>query len=207
MSRRHLSTTVSRVTAGQRGAVLPQRGCVLWLTGLSGSGKSTLAVALEEYLVKRGYLAFVLDGDNVRGGLNADLGFSKKDRDENIRRIAEVAKLFADAGVICVTAFISPFRAARGRARRTIGAKRFLEVHVDADLATCERRDVKGLYRKARKGAVRDFTGVTQDYQPPAKPALRLDTGRQSVRACVGQLVELLRKRGILLGNRRIAAR
>lgn len=207
MSRQHLSTTVSHVTAEQRGAVLPQRGCVLWLTGLSGSGKSTLAVALEEYLVKRGYLAFVLDGDNVRGGLNADLGFSKKDRDENIRRIAEVAKLFADAGVICVTAFISPFRAARGRARRTIGAKRFLEVHVDADLATCERRDVKGLYRKARKGAVRDFTGVTQDYQPPSKPALRLDTGRQSVRVCVGQLVELLRKRGMLFGNRRIAAR
>jgi len=204
MKKHLISNTVSHVTEKQRESLLRQRGCVVWFTGLSGSGKSTLAVALEEYLVRHGYLAFILDGDNIRQGLNADLGFSKKDRDENIRRIAETAGLFADAGVICITAFISPFRAARGKARRVIGARRFLEVHVDADLAVCERRDVKGLYRKARRGAVADFTGISQGYEPPLKPALRLDTGRQSVRNCTGEVIALLRKRGMLQGNRRL---
>ncbi len=174
-----------------------QRGCVVWLTGLSGAGKTTLANALCEYLLGEGHLAFVLDGDQIRTGLNSDLGFSRRDRDENIRRIAEVAKLFADAGIICITAFISPFRKARENARRIIGPRRFFEVHVAADLKVCEQRDVKGLYRQARAGAVADFTGITQEYEPPVRPALRINTAACSVPAAVKALVALLRKKGI----------
>lgn len=201
------TAAMSHVSALQRESLLQQRGCVVWLTGLSGSGKSTLAAALEEYLVRRGYLAFMLDGDRVRAGLNRALGFSRKDRRENIRRVAEVAALFADAGVICITAFISPFRADRAKARRIVGTRRFLEVHANADLAICEQRDVKKLYRKARAGALPDFTGVSQPYEEPLKPALRVDTGRQSVRSCMGEIVAILRKRGMLLGNRRALKR
>lgn len=177
--------------------LLRQRGCVVWLTGLSGSGKSTLARALQEYLLGQGHLAFVLDGDQVRAGMNADLGFSRKDRDENIRRVAEVARLFADCGVICITAFISPFRHTRERARRIIGSHRFFEIHVAADLATCERRDVKGLYRKARAGLVPHFTGISQEYEPPLQPELRINTASCSVPAGVQDLVALLQRKGI----------
>ena len=177
--------------------LLRQRGCVVWLTGLSGSGKSTLAHALQEHLLAQGHLAFVLDGDHIRSGLNADLGYSAKDRDENIRRVAEVARLFADCGVICITAFISPFRKAREQARRIIGPARFFEVHVAADLSTCEKRDVKGLYRKARAGVVAEFTGISQAYEPPHRPALRINTAACSVPAGVQALVALLRKKGI----------
>jgi adenylyl-sulfate kinase len=177
---------------------ISQKGCVVWFTGLSGSGKTTLANALEKTLERRGVRAFVLDGDNVRKGLCIDLGFSKADRDENIRRISEVARLFADCGIICLTAFISPFRAARARAKRTIGAKRFFEVHVATNLSVCEQRDVKGLYGRARAAAIRDFTGVSQGYEPPAKPDLRIDTARIPVRRAVAALVELLKKRRML---------
>ena len=173
-----------------------QKGFVIWFTGLSGSGKTTLANALEKTLGRRGTRAFVLDGDNVRKGLCNDLGFSKADRDENIRRISEVARLFADSGIICLTAFISPFRDARARAKRTIGPKRFLEIHVATDLSVCERRDVKGLYGKARAAAIRDFTGVSQGYEPPAKPDMRIDTARISVRRAVADVMALLKKRG-----------
>lgn len=197
--KRSARTTASPTLSARRAreSLLKQRGCVVWLTGLSGAGKSTLAQALQEFLLGQGHLAFVLDGDEVRAGLNYDLGFSREDREENIRRVAEVARLFADCGVICITAFISPFRSSRARARRIIGPNRFFEVHVAADLATCEQRDTKGLYRKARAGAVQHFTGVSQEYEPPPRPALRINTASCSVPAGVQQLVALLRRKGI----------
>jgi adenylylsulfate kinase len=175
-----------------------QKGCVVWFTGLSGSGKSTLAHALAKTLERRGVQAFILDGDHIRKGLCRDLGFSKADRDEHIRRISEVAKLFADAGILCLAAFISPFRAARSRAKRTIGPKRFLEIHVATDLSVCERRDTKGLYGKARAAAIRDFTGVSQCYEPPTDPDLRIDTANVPVNRAVAELIALLKKRGML---------
>ena len=177
---------------------MKQKGCVVWFTGLSGSGKTTLANALRKNLEHRGFGAFVLDGDNVRKSLCSDLGFSKADRDENIRRVSEVARLFADCGIICLTAFISPFRTARARAKRTIGTKRFFEIYVATDLAVCEQRDVKGLYGRARAAAIRDFTGVSQGYEPPAKPDLKIDTAKVSVKKAVAGVVELLKKHGMV---------
>ncbi len=174
------------------------KGCAVWLTGLPCSGKSTLAVALKRELARRGVKAFVLDGDVVRQGLSRDLGFSKRDRDENIRRVAEVARLFADAGIVCITAFISPYRALRARAGRIVGPRRFLEVHVAAGAAACEARDVKGHYRRAREGRLPGFTGVSAPYEAPRRPDLRLDTAQSSVRACTAELVELIRRRGYL---------
>lgn len=159
-------------------------------------------MALQQWLLARGHLAFVLDGDDLRRGLNADLGFSRADRNENIRRAAEAARLLADCGVICIAAFISPFRAAREKARCIIGPKRFLEVYVAADLAACERRDVKGWYRKARSGSVSHFTGIHQEYEPPSRPALTLDTSRGTVRDGVRALIELLKKKGFLTKRR-----
>ena len=157
-------------------------GGVLWLTGLSGAGKSTLAFALEAALFRRGYQVYVLDGDNIRHGLNADLGFAQRERTENIRRVGEVAALFADAGLVCISAFISPYRADRATAR--VAAKgRFHEVYLDADLATCERRDPKGLYRKARAGQIADFTGVSAPYEEPVAPDLVLRTAETDVEA------------------------
>ncbi len=147
---------------------------VLWLTGLSGAGKSTLAFGLGEKLLAHGYQVYVLDGDNVRAGLNSDLGFSHADRIENIRRVGEMAALFEDAGMICISAFISPYRSDRETARRA--ARRFREVYVKADLATCERRDPKGLYREARAGRIRNFTGIDDVYEPPERAALVIDT-------------------------------
>ena len=183
----------SEIGPAERESLLGQKGCVVWLTGLSGSGKSTLAVGLERALFERGKLAFILDGDKVRQGLCKGLGFSDGDRDENIRRVSEVARLVADSGVICITAFISPFRAARERAGRIIGKDRFLEVHVAADLATCEKRDVKGLYTKARNGEISEFTGITSPYEPPENPALTIDTTSKTVVESVEELIELLR--------------
>lgn len=156
------------------------RAAVLWFTGLSGSGKSTLTNAVQDLLVARGVRTYILDGDNVRHGLNSDLSFSPEDRVENIRRIAEVAKLFVDAGVVVLTAFISPYRADRAQAR-AINADRFVEVHVHADLAVCEARDPKGLYKKARAGAIADFTGISAPYEAPESPEVRVDTGTTSV--------------------------
>lgn len=186
------------VTPADRAGVLGQRGCVVWLTGLSGSGKSTLAQAAEKRLIEAGQAAYVLDGDNVRHGLNGDLGFSPADRDENIRRVGEVAALFADAGLITLVSFISPYRAGRDRARAAAGEDRFFEVFVDTPVQECEKRDPKGLYRKARAGEIAEFTGISAPYEPPEKPALHLKTAGRSVDECVNELVELLIDRGVL---------
>jgi adenylyl-sulfate kinase len=164
------------------------RGAVIWLTGLSAAGKSSLAMAVERRLFARGCFAYVLDGDNVRAGLCRDLGFSAEDRTENIRRIGEVAALFADAGVIVITAFISPFRKDRETARKAAG-KFFHEIFVSADLATCEARDPKGLYRRARDGEIPDFTGVSSPYEPPAHAELILDTANKSLEESVDELL------------------
>lgn len=185
-------------TREQREALLGQRGATVWLTGLSGSGKSTVAVAAEQALIQRGHAAYVLDGDNVRHGLNQNLGFSPEDRTENIRRIGEVAKLFADAGLIVLSSFISPYREDRDRVRALHEAGRFLEAFVDADLATCEARDVKGLYKKARAGEIPEFTGISAPYQQPDKPEIVLDTAAHGVEECVAQLLGCLESHGLL---------
>jgi adenylyl-sulfate kinase len=167
------------------------KGAVLWFTGLSGAGKSTLAIALEEALFERNYQVYVLDGDNVRSGLNSDLGFSHEDRTENIRRVGEVAALFARAGVICISAFISPYRDDRAIARRAAGEK-FYEVYVAADLATCEKRDPKGLYKKARAGEIPEFTGISAPYEEPENPQITIDTSRQSINASVDEMLQFV---------------
>ena len=178
----HLTRVAHSVATTERERQNGHLGGVLWLTGLSGAGKSTLAFALEAALFARGYQVYVLDGDNIRHGLNADLGFAQRERTENIRRVGEVAALFADAGLVCISAFISPYRADRATAR--VAAKgRFHEVYLDADLATCERRDPKGLYRKARAGQIADFTGVSAPYEEPVAPDLVLRTAETDVEA------------------------
>jgi len=187
--------SVSRADREKR---LGQRGVTIWLTGLSGSGKSTIAVAAERELVERGRAAYVLDGDNIRHGLNKNLGFSPEDRTENIRRIGEVAKLFTDAGVIALTSFISPYRADRDAVRAIMEPGDFVEVLVDASVETCESRDVKGLYQKARAGEIPEFTGISAPYEEPDKPELVLDTNAQSVEESVAQLVGFLRDQGYL---------
>ena len=180
-----------RVSTEDREERNKHKGGVLWFTGLSGAGKSTLAFALEEELFRRGYHVYVLDGDNVRYGLNSDLGFSHKDRTENIRRVGEVAALFATAGVICISAFISPYIDDRELARRAAG-DRFHEVYVQADVATCEKRDPKGLYRKARSGEIADFTGVSAPYEVPLHPDITIDTRALSVASSVQTLIDFV---------------
>lgn len=178
-----------KVSREERVAKLGQEAATVWLTGLSGSGKSTLAFELERRLLDLGHVAYVLDGDNVRHGLSRDLGFSPEDRTENIRRIAEVAKLFNDAGIVLITAFISPYREDRDMARAIVGSERFIETHLATDLSVCEARDPKGLYKKARAGALPGFTGISAPYEPPLAPELRLDTGVLSVEECLARLV------------------
>jgi adenylylsulfate kinase len=184
------------VGRADRERLLGQRGVTVWLTGLSGSGKSTIAVAAEAALVERGRLAYVLDGDNIRHGLNRNLGFSPEDRTENIRRIGEVAKLFTDAGLVVITSFISPYRSDRDAVRALMAEGDFVEVHVDATLETCESRDVKGLYKKARAGEIPEFTGISAPYEAPAHPELVLDTNAMSVEESVETLLRYLDKRG-----------
>ncbi|WP_119419279.1 adenylyl-sulfate kinase [Desertibaculum subflavum] len=186
-----LFTVEHLLTVEARAARNGHRGAVIWLTGLSGAGKSTLAMQAERELFARGYSVYVLDGDNVRRGLNADLGFGASDRAENIRRVGEVAGLFADAGTVVITAFISPYRADRDRARRVCPGL-FHEVHVAANIETCERRDPKGLYRRARAGELADFTGISAPYEAPAAPELTIDTGTQPVEASVDELVRYI---------------
>jgi bifunctional enzyme CysN/CysC len=176
----HITRVEHRITIQQREARNRHRGGVLWFTGLSGAGKSTLAFALEEVLFDAGYQVYVLDGDNMRSGLNSDLGFSHEDRTENIRRVGEVAALFGRAGFVCISAFISPYRTDREMARRAAG-EQFHEVYLDADLATCESRDPKGLYKRARTGEIKDFTGVSAPYEPPHSAELVIQTAVQSV--------------------------
>ena len=187
-----------QVTRADRERLLGQKGVTVWLTGLSGSGKSTIAVAAEEVLVGRGRLAYVLDGDNIRHGLNKNLGFSPEDRTENIRRIGEVAKLFTDAGVIVFTSFISPYRADRDLVRKLHDEGRFVEVHVAASVDTCESRDVKGLYKKARAGEIKEFTGISAPYEAPTAPELTIDTNGEPVEKSVDRLVAYLEAKGYL---------
>jgi adenylylsulfate kinase len=188
------------VSRGDRETLLRQRGCTIWFTGLPSSGKSTTAFRLEHQLVQRGYLAYVLDGDNVRHGLNANLGFSAADREENIRRIGEVARLFADAGVVTMTSFISPYRADRDRARRIHHdtGLAFLEVFVDTPIDVCEQRDPKGLYGKARRGELKGFTGVDDPYEPPLAPEVVVHTGQATPDEAAGRVLDYLFANGFL---------
>ena len=186
------------ISRQDRERVLGQRGAVVWFTGLSGSGKSTVSRAVEERLTAAGRLVYVLDGDNVRHGLCADLGFSDEHRTENIRRIGHVAALFADAGVLVLTAFISPFKKDRAQVRDVVGDTDFLEVFVDAPLDVCESRDPKGLYKKARSGDIPEFTGISSPYEAPDDPALRLPTGELSLDECAAAVQTMLEQKAIL---------
>ena len=188
------------VTPEERHKNLGQKGVTLWMTGLSGSGKSTVAVALEQVLLQRGKHAYRLDGDNVRHGLNKNLGFSAEDRTENIRRIGEVAKLFADAGMITISSFISPYVADRDNVRKLHdeGKQLYLEVYVDCPLEEAEKRDPKGLYKKARAGEIKGFTGIDDPYEAPTKPELHLRTDQLSIEQSVLKIIDLLESKGIL---------
>lgn len=172
--------------------LLKQKGVLLWFTGLSGSGKSTVAIALERELQHRGYLCKVLDGDNIRSGINSNLGFSEEDRRENIRRIAEIGKLFVDTGIITICCFISPRREMRSLARDIVGADDFKEIFVNTPLSVCEHRDVKGLYAKARRGEISNFTGVTAPFEAPEHPTLEIETFKTPLRDNVRKIVDLL---------------
>lgn len=193
----NLTWHAGEVTPGERADLLGHSAACIWLTGLSGSGKSTLARALEKALVARGCAAYVLDGDNLRMGLNADLGFKPEDRSENIRRVGELARLFVDAGLIVTTAFISPYRADRELARAGLEG-RFLEVFLDPGLGVCEERDPKGLYVQARAGQITDFTGVSAPYEAPESPDLVVDTGALTLDESVARVLACLEERGIL---------
>ncbi len=190
VNNQNLTSVSHHVSQAERAHYMGHRGAVLWFTGLSASGKSSLAMALEAHLLRSGYACYTLDGDNVRKGLNANLGFSEDDRTENIRRVSEVAALFADAGMICITAFISPYREGRARARAVACNTSFHEIYIAADLATCEMRDPKGLYRKARAKELRDFTGIDAPYEPPLAPDLIIDTAGQTFEHSLGRLIE-----------------
>lgn len=186
------------ITSAQRAEKKGQRPCVLWFTGLSGSGKSTVAGALEYALFQAGNQTYLLDGDNVRHGLCADLGFSDEDRQENIRRVGEVAKLMVDAGLIVLSAFISPFTKERELVRAMLDDAQFVEVHIATSLAACEQRDPKGLYKKARAGEITNFTGIGSDYQAPINPEIVIDTEANSLEDCVSQLLTYLQQGGYI---------
>ncbi len=186
------------VDMATRARLKSQKPVTIWLTGLSGAGKSTIANALEVALTENGRHTYLLDGDNVRQGLCKDLGFSDKDREENIRRIAEVARLFVDAGLIVITAFISPFRADRETARAIIGEGEFIEVFIDTPLPECERRDPKGLYSKARAGLIPNFTGIDSAYEAPLQPEIRLDTVQSDLVSCVKKILDYLEHAGLV---------
>jgi adenylylsulfate kinase len=189
---------VGGITRAEREAVRGHRGATLWFTGLSGSGKSTVATALERQLLTRGCATYLLDGDNVRHGLNRDLGFAPSDRSENNRRIGEVAKLFTEAGVLCLCAFISPYRADRAKLRAAIGSADFIEIHVRASLRACEERDPKGLYKKARAGEIPDMTGIGAPYEEPESPELVLDTESGAVEKNVQDVLLHLERSGCI---------
>jgi len=200
-SDRNLTRHTGSVTRRDRERLLGQHGAVVWFTGLSGSGKSTLACALEAKLIAAGRLAYVLDGDNVRHGLCKDLGFSPADRTENIRRIGHVAALLAESGAIVLTAFISPYRSDRAAARTIVG-DRFVEVFVDTPLGVCEARDPKGLYAKARRGEIAEFTGVSAPYEAPERPELHLMSGTSSIEELTSTVHQFLENRGFLSAPR-----
>jgi adenylylsulfate kinase len=189
-----------KVTAEERRALTKNKPAVIWLTGLSASGKSTIAVALEQVLIQRGHVAYCLDGDNIRFGLNKNLGFSPEDRTENIRRIGEVAKLFVDAGLFAICSFISPYKADRDSARALVAEGDFIEIFVDAPVDVCAERDPKGLYKKAIAGEIKGFTGVSPDapYEAPEKPELHIRTDQTSIEGAVQAILELLDSQGRL---------
>lgn len=184
------------IDAAWRSRIKGQRPCVLWFTGLSGTGKSTIANALEQALAELGKHTYLLDGDNLRLGLCRDLGFSDADRQENIRRVAEVARLFVDAGILVITAFISPFQRDREMARELIGEDAFIEVFIDTPLAECERRDPKGLYGKARAGLIMNFTGIDSAYEEPEHPAIRINTQEDDLSTAVNRILSYLERQG-----------
>ncbi len=187
-----------KVTKDDRKQLLKQRGIILWLTGLSGAGKSTIAVELEHALLENGHHAYVLDGDNIRHGLNKNLGFSPEDRGENIRRIGEVAKLFCDANLITITAFISPYRQDRDNVRAIQRVGEFIEVFVKCPIDVCEARDTKGLYKKARTGEIKEFTGISAPYEEPINPEIILDTSKIALEECVKTILGYLEERGYI---------
>ena len=180
------------LTRTDKEALLGQRGLMLWMTGLSGSGKSTLAIALERELQRRGILCRILDGDNIRSGINNNLGFSPADRRENIRRIAEVARLFVDTGIVTIAAFISPSEELRRMAAGIVGEEDFVEIYVSTPLSVCEERDVKGLYAKARRGEISEFTGISAPFEAPQSPALSIDTSARPLGDCVEDVLKLI---------------
>ncbi len=184
------------VSRAERERMLTQAGCLVWLTGLPSSGKSTIAFTVEHALAARGHMAYVLDGDNIRHGLNCNLGFSAEDRAENIRRIGEVGKLFVDAGILTISSFVSPYRADRDGVRGMLDRGDFLEVYVDTPLSVCEERDPKGLYQKARAGEIHDFTGISDPYEPPAAPELVIKAAECSPQAAARQILDLLESGG-----------
>lgn len=188
------------ITRQERQDLLKQKGCTVWFTGLSACGKSTIAVALEQVLHQKGHAAYVLDGDNIRFGLNKNLGFSADDREENIRRIGEVAKLFADAGLITIASFISPYRKDRDAARKVHDDAKlgFMECYVNTPIEVCEERDPKGLYKKARAGEIKGFTGIDDPYEAPEKPELVISAAEKSVADCVAQVLDYLEENGYL---------
>ena len=187
----------SEIDQAAREELLQQKGCVIWFTGLSGSGKSTVANQVAAHLHQSGRITYVLDGDNIRHGLNKNLGFSPEDRQENIRRIGEVAKLFADAGLITTTAFISPYRQDRDAVRDIMPPDRFIEVFVDCPLEVCESRDPKGLYKKARAGELKGFTGIDAPYEAPQSPELVVNTNELDVAGCTEQVISYLMEHGL----------
>ena len=187
-----------QVSKTQRAELKQQKSCLLWYTGLSGSGKSTIANAVDALLFQRQCHSYLLDGDNVRHGLNGDLGFSDEDRVENIRRISEVAQLFVDAGLIVSTAFISPFAADRAMAAAKLSNGEFIEVFIDTPIAICEQRDPKGLYKKARAGEIKDFTGIDSTYEAPENPTIHIDTSDKGIEQCAQQVVDYLVEHGFI---------
>lgn len=189
------------ITKSDRDRLIQQKGVVIWFTGLSSSGKSTIARAVEARLFERGHLSYVLDGDNIRHGLNKNLGFSPEDREENIRRIGEVAKLFADAGLITMTAFISPYRKDRDRNRELLEGGEFIEIFVKVSLDVAEKRDPKGLYKKARTGEIKEFTGISAPYEEPLNPELTLDTDNLTLVQCQDAVIRYLEENGIISMN------
>jgi adenylylsulfate kinase len=199
-SENNLTRTHSQVAAGDRASILGQQGAVLWFTGLSGSGKSTLAYALERRLIEMGRLSFTLDGDNLRLGLCSDLGFAAADRNENIRRVGEVAALLSETGMFVLTSFISPYRSDRDAVRAKVKGA-FIEVYLDVPVQVCEDRDPKGLYKQARAGKIENFTGISAPYEAPSSPELRLDTSAQSLEQCVDEVVKYLEGRGLFDGT------
>jgi adenylylsulfate kinase len=187
-----------RISKQDRMALMKQKGVTVWLTGLSGSGKSTIAVELEHALLENGHQAYILDGDNIRHGLNKNLGFSPEDRTENIRRIGEVSKLFTHANIITITAFISPYRLDRDEARKLQGEGEFIEVYVKCPVEVCEERDTKGLYKKARAGEIKEFTGISAPYEEPENAELTLDTSKLSVEESTRAILAYLEENGFV---------